>query len=295
MPIKLVAVDLDNTLLDPEWKVSSRARRTLQAVKKKGIEVVLATGRMFRSARRYAVEMELGDIPMITYNGALVRTAGSGRTLLHRPVPLPAARRVAEYTEERGYHLQIYVDDEFIVAAVTEKARYYSRLAGVEPVPVGRLSRFLQSDSAPREPSSQGAAGENPGGLSARIPTKMIIYEREEVIPGIRRELEALLGNQVYLTTSYPYFLEVMNREVSKGKALSHLAAILGITREEVMALGDSYNDLDMLEFAGFPVAMANAPAEVRARARFVTSSNREDGAAEALERFLLGGGGQPV
>jgi len=288
LTIRLVAVDLDNTLLDREWRVSPRAIRALQAVKKKGIEVVLATGRMFRSARRYAVEIDLGDIPLITYNGALIKTAVTGRSLLHRPVPLPVARQVAGYAEERGHHLQIYVEDEFIVAAITEKARYYSRLAGVEPVPVGPLSRYLRYGRA--TPGSTGCASNHPV-PGQPIPTKMIIHEREELIPGIRRDLEGMIGDRVYMTTSYPYFLEIMNREVSKGQALHHLASLLGIEREEVMALGDSYNDLDMLEFAGFPVAMANAPAEVRARARHVTSSNLEDGAAEALERFLLGGG----
>jgi len=269
--IRLIALDLDGTVLDENLRIHPSTAPALKKALSSGRFVTIVTGRMFASARRYAHELGLGDVPLVTYNGGLIRTAISGHTYFHRPVELPVARGVAELTRDQGFSLNLYVDDQLIVAEVNDRARFYMTIAGVEAHPVGDLIDYL---------------GEDRG----RRPTKMLVVDEEARIQELKRSVEERFGKDVYAVTSYPYFLEMMNPGVSKSRALDALARGLGVAREEILAIGDSFNDLDMLEYAGVGVAMGSAPEEVKARADYVTGATGEGGLAAAIERFVLEG-----
>ncbi len=266
---KLVAIDLDDTLLRSDLTVSEHTVAVLRQVRGLGVAVTISTGRMFRSARPYADQLEF-DVPLITYGGALVKNAGSGTVLYNRPLEPEVARRVIRFARERRMQLNYYLlngeDDELYVELLTPWGEGYSRFSNVRLHQVPDLEELLLRGN----------------------PLKLLLIEDEPVANRCLQELREQFGGLVHLAKSKPRFVEVDHPEATKGRALQVLAAWLQVERSQVLAIGDSYNDIEMLEFAGLGVAMANAPPEVRSRAGHVTASNDGDGVALALERFVL-------
>lgn len=263
--IKLVAVDLDGTLLGPDLKISPRTRAAISAARVRGVHFVIATGRMYQSAAPYARELELEGAPLVAYNGALVREFPSGRTVHHEPVPVETCLRAARHCEDRGYHVQAYVDDQLHVPDLGLRTEQYVSVSQVRAHPVGPLSRWLKAPS-----------------------TKMLVVDEPERIEAIQADLRELLGPSVSVVQSYPLFLEIVSSKVSKGTALQATAEALGLGQAEVAAVGDAANDLPMLAWAGVSFAMAHAPERVKRAAAYVTESAPGDGVAEALERLGL-------
>lgn len=264
MSIKLIAVDLDDTLLDNAQKVSPRVKEAVRKAVAQGVAVTLSTGRMHRSALPYALELEL-DIPLITYNGALIRSSLSGETLLHRPLDIETATEVLALFRERGWYIQTYIDDILYVKERDATALYYEGVSGVTGVPIGDELYSL-----------------------AAAPTKLLAMAEPKLMEEIRPVLAAHFGERLYAAISKPLYLEMVHPSVNKGMALDFLAKRLGIGSEAVMAVGDSLNDMDMVQYAGWGVAMGNARAELKKIARVVTGRNDADGVAEAIETYVL-------
>lgn len=264
MSIKLVAIDLDDTLLDNSRVVSPRACAAIRAAVAGGVTVTLATGRMYRSALPYARQLEL-DVPLVTYNGALIKCSGSGETLLHRPLDAGTAAEVLAFFRERGWYVQVYLDDTLYVRERDANARYYETISGVDAVAVGDALWTLPGE-----------------------PTKLLALAEPDRIQEINAAVAAAFGDRVYTAVSKAFYLEITHPGVNKGVALDFLAGRLGIGREAVMAIGDSINDLDMIGYAGLGVAMGNANPRVKAAAQAVTAANDADGVAEAIEKYVL-------
>jgi len=265
--IRLIAVDLDDTLLDPTLRISPRVKRAIRCASEKDVAVVLATGRMFCAAVPFAEELGL-QTPLITYQGALVKEHLTGREIFYRPVMLDLARDVIEQLSPTGFHLQVYVNDTLCMPCLTPDGERYARLSRVTPRVVGDLLQFL------RVP-----------------PTKIVMIAPEEEIDRLLPGLLTRYAGVLHVSKSKPYFLEFSDPQATKGKALERLAVELGVRRDEVMAIGDSYNDVPMLEFAGVAVAVGNARPEIKACATYVTAANDKDGVALAIERVVLGEG----
>lgn len=262
--IRLIAIDLDDTLLDDQIQVSTRAITAIRAAVAQGVTVTLATGRMFASAVIFARQIGL-DVPLITYNGALIRAALTGETLFHQPVPVDAAVDILDLFYHHGWYIQSYVDDKMYVDQLDDCALTYARLARIPPLPIGKKLYTMKA-----------------------APTKLLgITEPDNVLPLIDK-ISRLFPDRVYATSSKAGYVEMMHPAVNKGHALAFLAGKLKIDQAQVMALGDSLNDTDMLKYAGFGVAMGNAIPEVKAVAQAVTSGNNEDGVAEAIEKYVL-------
>lgn len=267
---RLVAVDLDDTLLDSKLAVSPRTATALARAREAGVLVTLATGRMFGSAAPIARRLGI-DAPIITYQGALVKNPVSGEELLHRALPNNVARAVIARLRDYDHHVNVYLDDRLCMAELTAAGRRYAEISRVKAHVVGDLLTFI----------------------GKRNPTKILAIASEEEILTLMREVRAVFpGEKVHITRSKPYFLEFSHPLATKGEALRFLAEHFRIPREAVMAVGDGYNDLDMIEYAGLGVMMGNARDEVKHYADYVTASNDADGVAEALERFVLGGQG---
>ena len=266
MAIKLVAIDLDDTLLDSGLQIAPSCLEAIRRVQELGIKVTLATGRMYRSALPYARQIK-ADLPLITYQGALVKNSLSGEVLYHRPVPQELALEIMEYFRQARVHYHTYLDDELYLESLTEEGRAYANMARVEPRIVPDLMEAVRQ--AP--------------------PLKiMAITENERALLDMEVELKSRYSKQLNITRSKPYFLEVMDQSANKGQALQVVAEHFDIDRKEVLAVGDSYNDLAMIEWAGIGVALGNARDVVKDAADYVTSSNDEAGVAEALHRFIL-------
>lgn len=263
--IRLIALDLDGTLLSPGNTVSPRARAALAAARRRGVTVVLATGRMHCSALPYAVDLGLDGSPLISYNGACVRRVPDGAVVNEQSLPPGLAQAVAAYAEEKGYYIQAYVDDQLCVPELNDKARAYSAHSGVAARPVGPLSRWLD-----------------------RASYKLLIIADPPGLAAVQADLAQRFAGQVDLFQSYHNYLEVVPPGVNKATALAAVCAGLGIGPGQVLAAGDNGNDVPMIAWSGCGVAMRNAAPGVQATARYVPSVPYGDGVAEAIERFVL-------
>lgn len=270
MSIKLVAIDLDDTLLDSGLQIPPLCLKAVGQVQEKGVIVTLATGRMFASALPYARQLEaVRDIPIITYQGALVKCSHSGKILYYHPLVKDKAMEIMQYFKKNQIHFQAYFDDQLCMEELTEEGLDYSQLAGIEPVII------------------QDLVGEASHKDSCKI---LAVIENEKLLLDMEMELREIHGRELHITRSKPYYLEVMDPRANKGDALKVIAEHYGIHRREVLAIGDSYNDMAMIEWAGIGVAMGNARKSVKEAADYITASNEEEGVAEALQRFILDG-----
>ena len=262
---KLIAVDLDDTLLDSQRRISQRTIEAIRQVRKKGIHVTFATGRMFCSARPFAQQLNI-DLPLITYQGALIKNVLSEEVLLHRTIPLDLAQQVITYLQQNNYHINLYIDDDLFVSESNPTGERYARNCRVDLNVVGDLLKFMDVS-----------------------PTKILAIDSAERIAKLQRQLEKIYSTDVlHLCTSKPEFLEISNPEATKGHALAMLAKLFNVQREEVMAIGDSFNDIEMLEYAGMAVVMDNAHDDIKGLADYVAPSNDQDGVAEVLEKLVL-------
>jgi Cof subfamily protein (haloacid dehalogenase superfamily) len=262
---KIIAIDIDDTLLNDEREVSPGTRAAIAEAAAQGVLVTLATGRMYASARNLAKQIEL-NVPLITYQGALVKNLMDDKIWYERFVPQDAALRIDEYVRENGLHLQLYWDDRLFAREDNDKVKDYSELS--------KIPYEIESDFS---------------NLLKKPLPKMLLIDEPAKLDAIASELRQVAGDDVHMTKSKPNFLEFMHREGTKGCALQHLAATLGCDMSQVMAIGDSWNDREMLEVAGLGVAMGNSVPQLKEIADFVTLSNNEDGIKHVIDKFVLG------
>lgn len=263
-PIRLVALDLDGTLLDSGQKIPEQTLAAVAAAAA-GVRFVLATGRMYAASAPFAAELGLVDAPLVTYDGALVRLHPSGRDLLHRPLPPGLARSIAAWAEGQGIYAQAYVDDRLYVPALVPVAEQYSQRVGVPATPVGPLSSWLE-----------------------RPATKLLLVLEPDRLDPAAAKIAARFPGQAECHQSLGRYLEVVAPGVNKATGLAQAAEYLGIPRGQVLAVGDDANDLAMLQWAGAAVAMSHAPAAVRAAADYIASAGPGHGVAEALQHYGL-------
>lgn len=267
MAIKLVALDMDDTLLNDDRQISERNCEAIRRAADQGVLVTIATGRMYCSAQPYAQMLGI-DVPLVVYNGGLVKSAQSGEVLFHQPVPVDLAKDVLAFFRERSWYVQTYIDDVLYVETLSEKAQAYADYAGVTAVPVGE--RLFDCEQA---------------------PTKILGMASSDFVQEMEAAVTQEFGGRLCTASSKAVFLEMVHPEVNKARALSFLAAKYGIAQAEIMAIGDSGNDVAMLRYAGLGVAMANARPTAKEAAQVVTAGNNEDGVALAIEKYVLGQG----
>jgi Cof subfamily protein (haloacid dehalogenase superfamily) len=240
-----------------------RTRAAIERVREAGVHVIVVTGRMFQAVRPYLEQAGLDD-PVICYQGALVADPVSGEFLRHIPIPLPAARHAMDAVIAAGFHLNCYVDDELYVAAETPEAHAYADLNKVEMHVVGDLRAWLQEE-----------------------PTKLVAVGNPHALDKLEAELKPRFAGELFVSKSLPHFLEFAAPEVSKGSGLEFVADRLGFTADETVACGDGENDRELLDWAGFGVAVANAHPEILERARLVVPDVEHEGVAQLFEAFV--------
>jgi Cof subfamily protein (haloacid dehalogenase superfamily) len=266
MPYRLIAVDLDDTLLTDDLTVTETTKEAMKQTIARGAHLTIATGRMFDSAQKIARQVGL-NVPIITYQGSLVKNLMDEQVLYERSVPADAAARLYTYCREHGLHLQTYIDDKLHTAEDNDKIRAYAKQSNIPYTVVPNFGSLV---------------------ASAAKQTKLIIIDEPNRLDAILPELRDLMGPEVHLTKSKANYLEFLHREGTKGHALRFLAGHYGIPMEETIAIGDAWNDREMIEAAGLGVAMANAVPGLKELADYVTLSNNEDGVRHVLEKFVL-------
>ena len=267
----LLALDLDGTLLAESKKNDNPlSPANIEAVKelsRRGVEVLVATGRMYCSALPYVQKLGLSG-PVITYNGALIKDSVDDEILDHYPVPLPETRQIIQDTVHKDLHLNLYLDDILYVEKENFLSRGYEEDVGVPARPVGSLLNFIDSKN--------------------QSPTKLLVIEEDRNrFDELREYYRQNFADRLTITESKEHYLEFCALEASKGQALQKMARQKNIPRQRVMAVGDSNNDLSMLEWAGCGVAVENAAKEIKSKADLVIPGPENDGIAHLIEKYI--------
>ncbi|MGI6558176.1 MAG: Cof-type HAD-IIB family hydrolase [Limnochordia bacterium] len=263
--IRLVAMDMDGTLLNSDKEVTPATRQAIEQAKARGVQVTFATGRMFSAVVYYARQLGI-DVPMINYNGALI-TDLNRRIWRSCPLDVAAATKVLQIAARHDVYAKAYVRDVLYCDRGWEKSKDFARRF--------RVAAELVEDVV-RIPAKVGP------------PSMIVIIEEPEVLAVVESSLREELGQAIGITRSRADSLEIIHPQASKGRALLWLARQMGIDPEEILAIGDSHNDLDLLKVAGVAVAMGNAEQVVKDRADFITADCDGDGVAVALGKYVL-------
>jgi hypothetical protein len=240
-----------------------RSEAALRAARLAGIHVILVTGRMFQSVRPYALQAGLDD-PVVCYQGAVVAEPTSGRWLRHEPIALEPARDAIAAVQDEGYGLNCYVDDELYVEQITADARRYADFQHLPLHPVGPLLDWLE-----------------------RPPTKLVVIGDPEALDGLEARMKVRFDGRLYISKSLPHFLEFAAPDVTKAAGLEFVARKLGFAREQTVAFGDGENDIELVQWAGYGVAVANAHDRVLGAADLVCPAEEDEGVAQVIEAYL--------
>jgi len=269
--IKLLVLDIDGTIAGESNKISNRVLEIVKAAQAKGIQIAIATGRMYCSALQYHAQIG-STLPLIAYQGAWIQDPISQKIHQHLSVPRKIALKLLDYFEQPELRqllsVHFYINDQLYVRELTEESKIYGQRSGITPIPVGDLRSCLENE-----------------------PTKILaLCENTEIIDQLLNNLRLqYTPAELYLTKSVATFFEATNPLVNKGAAVRYIAEeLLGLQSSNVMTVGDNFNDVEMLEYAGIGIAMGNAPTQVKAKANWVAPHVEQDGVAAAIEKFIL-------
>jgi Cof subfamily protein (haloacid dehalogenase superfamily) len=261
---RLVVVDLDGTARSRRLGITPGVRNAVGAARARGVRVCVATGRMWRSAEPWIRALGV-DPPAILCNGGQILDFETGRTLYERRLAAAAARAALQLISlDPELQPHLYVDDRVIVERRHPLTEAFTADDGLTADVVPSFEPLLETD-----------------------PHKILIIGPEPRIEILQRTIRGA-GLPVHAVQSEPVYLEILPPGVSKGEALRAACVALGVTLQETVAIGDNWNDVEMIEAAGLGVAMGHAPVGVRAKADYVCGTAEEEGVREAIERFVL-------
>ncbi|MEH7248194.1 sugar-phosphatase [Neobacillus niacini] len=266
---KLVAIDIDGTLMNDRKEITEEVNDAIQAAKAKGVRVVICTGRPIVGVQSIIEELKLNDEDdyVITFNGALVQNTHTKDVESQITLTYENLKELYELSQKIHSPIQFF-DTENLYTPNREISRYTVHEAHINQIPI----HYRPIDEVPKD---------------MLIPKVMFIDEPDRLNTNIGNIPESFWEKYTFVKST-PFFLEILDPRVSKGNAVRLLAEKLGIKQEEVICIGDGENDLSMVEYAGCGVAMANAESVVKEAAQFHTLSNNENGVAYAIEKLVL-------
>ncbi|MGL5379862.1 sugar-phosphatase [Clostridium sp.] len=265
---KLIALDMDGTLLREDKSVSERTKKTIQEARDMGVTVVLATGRPIEGVRRYLEELKmLGENDyVLSYNGALVQKTKNKEAVSEIALSGSDVHYLHNLSKELGVNIHAFSEKQGLITP--KNSKYTEVEATINEIKVTEVD-FTKVDKDD-------------------VIIKIMMIDEPEILGAAIEKLPKEVYEKYTVVKSTPYFLEFLNKEANKGTGVELLANHLGIKREEVITMGDAGNDLHMIEYAGLGVAMENAFEEVKKAADYITDSNNNDGVAKAIEKFVL-------
>ena len=269
--IQLLVLDIDGTIAGTSNQIRTPVKQAIQSAQAQGVQVAIATGRMYQSALRFHQEVG-SQLPLLAYQGALIKDPRTQQIHRHWTVSPQTALQLLDYFEQpqlrQALSVHFYINDQLYVREITPETQVYAERSNVEPIAVGDLRQTLSQE-----------------------PTKVLALSDDiELIDSLLGTLQKrYTPAELYLTKSVATFFEATNPFVNKGAAVRYLAEeLLGLQATNVMAIGDNFNDVEMIEYAGVGIAMGNAPEEVKARACWVAPPVKSDGVAAAIAEFVL-------
>ncbi len=265
MGYKMIALDLDDTLLDSRSEIPERVSAAVKKASAAGIRVVLSTGRILKGMRRFYDRLGL-DTLMITTGGAEIYDSG-GRTIFSRPVEPQDTKQILKLAQERGFYAQVYVNGDVLYREHNQYSENYQRVNGFS----GIITPGLYE-------------------LENIVSSKVILLSDAQRVLDFQ-PVAIKLFPQLAIRRSQPEYLEFYHADVSKGAAMKFVAAHYGIDLSDVVAIGDSQIDIPMIQAAGLGVAVENAGDEIKKAANMICASNDDGGVADVIEKILREGG----
>lgn len=260
---KLIALDLDDTLLCSDAKVSAFTKQTIEKCVEAGIVVVLASGRPTFGIEPVAQQLNLKDNYFVAYNGAKIMH--NNKEMFSVDLSSDDVKIIYDISKKYDTSMVLYTDSTII----TSKINKYTIIEGeLSAVPI-----VLEEDITKIDTNGH---------------PKTMLVDEPELLQRISKEIDSSITDSMFMTFSKPFFLEFLNKNANKGSSLIKLAQMLNIKQEEVVAFGDSYNDISMLEVAGTSVAMGNSVDEVKALCDYVTDTNDNDGVAKFILENII-------
>ena len=264
----MLALDLDDTLLRSDLSISHRTRHAIKRTEAAGVTIVLASGRIPSTMEHFSRLLGLHKRPgyLVCNNGALIQESNTGAVVHEARIDKKTVLALCDLADAEGFPVQMYEDDIMYVSRQNEFSNLDQKTTGLRQVVVENFRAMVGA-----------------GCFKLIIPGDPMLLGHMETI------IRNYLGNEITLSTSRPYFLEVMPKETDKGAALARVAELLGIGAEAVLAIGDSMNDEAMIRWAGVGVAMANSDERIKSIADFITDhTNDDDGVAEVIEKYFF-------
>lgn len=265
MNYKMIALDVDGTLLDDEHHILPLTRQTLRTLYKSGCQIVLCTGRGPSNTLPLLAELDM-DGTVITHNGAVTVEMKNKRILTLHSFAMEEVMPLVAYCRNQGIHYDVNTVFEMYLDQMGEnEQRMYDRF-GIKPIRLSAIELL-------HEPL-----------------VKLTLFGDKPQMDQAEQDWQAL-GGELRFIRSGDHFIDIMNEQATKGRALQELSAMWNVPASEILAIGNYYNDLEMIEFAGMGIAMANSPDQVKARAIDVTDSNNHEGVHKALVKHCFAAG----
>ena len=264
MDIKLIALDMDGTLLNSRHELSPETIRALYKLKEKGIICVICTGRSIAGLEKYPEVLDL-DMPMITFNGAVIIDSDKTKILNAFLLQKEYALKIWQLSEKYNTNLIIWSDNKPYCNRINEQTLFYSKVLKMPLVEIENVQDFIENHQI----------------------TKMMFFDHENKIKDFKSNISKIKDFNVNYCMSNQYMLEFFNVQASKANALDFLRRYYNITPEQMMAFGDGENDIDMLKACGYSYAMKNANAKAKAVAKYEAPTNDENGVLKVLAKYL--------
>lgn len=275
MSYKLICIDIDGTLLNRHHQVTNRTKKILLKAHELGIHIVISTGRMYTDAEYYSNLIGVRS-PVIAANGAFIKEKGKDEVIYKATLGVELSLELLEIFHRHGIAPYFCTPHKFYYSNMMFKFFYIiTTVFGIRPnqLDVEYVRSWRQWQKILEREKDNIVKGE-------------IIYRDPTVIAEMRKELKQV--TKVAIVDSSKYNVEITRHDVSKGKALAILASMYDLKREEIISIGDSENDLSMIEYAGLGIAMANSSDMVKEKADYITDSNDQEGVANAINKFIL-------
>lgn len=267
---EIIVLDLDGTLTNRDKEITPKTRKCLMELQERGKKIVLASGRPTPGVVPLAEELELSRYGsyILSFNGGMITNCKTGEVIFSRFLPREANEKIIRLAEEEQVGILSYTEDGKVLLT-NQSESPYARLE----TKINRMELRQVDDMA--------AAIQYP------VP-KFLMLEDGDYLAMVEPRVKAAMGKNFSVYRSEPFFLEILPRGIDKARSLERLLEHMGLTREQMIACGDGYNDLTMIQYAGLGVAMENAVLPVRKAADFITYSNNDDGIAHVVEKFML-------
>ncbi|HEY4617944.1 MAG TPA: Cof-type HAD-IIB family hydrolase [Flavobacterium sp.] len=263
MKYKMLVIDMDDTLLTDDHKISEENREMLFKAQEKGVHVILASGRPTPAMTAYAKELQM-DSYMISYNGAVITDLKEDKVLFEQTLTQEQIHELYDYSLKSKTHIITYLDGEVVSETSSEYIDIELNITGLEHNKVSDFKAAVNSSAV-----------------------KCILLEEPSYLKEVEKDLKKAMPH-LSVSMSKPFFLEVAQNGIDKAASIKILAEKLNILQSEIIAVGNAGNDLSMIEYAGLGVWVDNVTPELRDKGDVIVASNNDHGVAEVVRRFIL-------